>query len=108
MKRMSIEDEKEVIELIKAIQDINMQIANPNRSEIIEILKKAQQKFILESAMYENTIAVKSNSKLTKIDDIDTNTLYTKLPYYKSLYEGSLIKKCTDEEYSSFKSKYNF
>ena len=94
-----METEKEIIETIKDIVDIQEQQINPNRKNIEEILKKAKRDFFVESAIFE--IGGADNRGLLPIEDIDSNVLYNKLPYYKSLYLKKLKDKIDDEK------KYN-
>lgn len=101
-----METEKEIIETIKDIVDIQEQQINPNRKNIEEILKKAKRDFFVESAIFE--ICGADNRGLLPIENIDSNVLYNKLPYYKSLYLEKLKDKLDDEiKYNEIMKKYN-
>ena len=103
-----IEDDKEIADLIKTILEINKQITNPEREKVIELLKKAQNKYPLQSETFENVTAKITKGNIVGIETISTSTLVSKLPYYKSLYIAELYNKCSEKEYNRLKEKYNF
>ena len=81
-----LEKDKEVSELIKGILDIDKQLISPNRDKVIDLLQKAQNKFLKESITYEISYAINKNGSIVDINNIPTEVLLEKLPYYRQLY----------------------
>ena len=98
-----LEKDKEVSELIKGILDIDKQLISPNRDKVIDLLQKAQNKFLKESITYEISYAINKNGSIVDINNIPTEVLLEKLPYYRQLYNSKLIDICK-EEYSDLKT----
>lgn len=101
---MNYKENKEIMDLIKHIKEINKQIKNPDRG-IRKVLTDAQKAFPRESAVYEFSSANGDMSKITTLENIDINILYNKLPVYKSFCEAELLKKCGHELYEEIKMK---
>lgn len=103
LKKDNIDNEKEIIETIKKVVDIQEQQMNPNRKKIEELLKKAQKDFPIESVAFE--VGQSDNKGLVSIENIDINVLYNKLPYYKFLYLKKLKDKIDEKEYNEILKK---
>ncbi|MBP3255311.1 MAG: hypothetical protein J6M60_02330 [Clostridia bacterium] len=103
---MDYEHNKEIMELIKNIKEINEQMYNPNE-KIRKILMEIQEKMKEESSTFELISVNGDISKITTIDNIDINILYSKLPFYKSLCEAKLLEKCGRKLYDEICKKEN-
>lgn len=95
---MNYKESKEIMDLIKNINEINKQIKNPDIG-IRKVLSDVQKAFPTESAIYEFSSANGDITKITTLENIDINILYNKLPIYKSFCEAELLKKCGHELY---------
>ena len=101
---MNYKENKEIMDLIKHIKKINEQIKNPD-GNIREVLADVQKSFPSESVVYEVSSVNGDMSKITTLENIDINILYSKLPVYKSFCEAELLKKCSQELYEEIKRK---
>lgn len=94
---MHYNNEKEVLELIKDIKDLNTQERNFNRQKLESVILSVKQKFFIESHAYESMSAVISGGVTTNIQNLTDDTLKGKIPYYKSLCVERLMEKCGKE-----------
>lgn len=102
-----IKENKEILDLVKHIKDIDAQYKNQNREKIEEILKELQKEFFIESKVFELKEAGGNLNNIFPIEQISLNNLYNKLPYYRNLCEAKLLEKCSKELYEKLKDKYN-
>lgn len=100
-----IKENKEILDLVKHIKDIDAQYKNQNREKIEEILKELQKEFFIESNVFELKEAGGNLNNIFPIEQISINNLYNKLPYYKSLCEAKLLEKCSKELYDELINK---
>lgn len=86
--------EKDILEIIKDIQDINDELNSQNHDieKLRNINRKAKQKFILETSTYEMAMEQFPNTTYISIDYMNVNQLISRLPFYKTLYLEELRK----------------
>lgn len=101
--------EKEILELIKNIQDIDKQLnlSYPNREKLKEITLKAKSKFQKESITYESIEELKPNTQYISIDQMSITDFIQRLPFYKSLYMNELKSKCDLETFNKLSLEYD-
>ena len=89
-----MELEKDVLETIEDIQDINNELYSPNHDveKLRSINRKAKQKFIKETSAYEILQEQLPNTIYIPIDSMNIDQLISRLPFYKSLYLEDLRK----------------
>lgn len=101
--------DKDILEIIKDIQDINEQMntKEPNKIKLQIINEKAKIKFPKETAMCEFEIsAFSGNSSLIPIDAAPIRLLLDRLPIYRNLYINELRKKCEKTTYLEILREY--
>ena len=103
---MDYKEKKEIMDLVKHIQDINHEIINPTKN-MKTVIVDTRKDIQMQSEMYEMACVNMDRSKLTSIDNIDENILYKKLFDYKILCQAELVKKCGQELYEEIKHKEN-
>ena len=91
---MEFKEEKEVIELINHVKDINEQLIEKNAYKIRILIKDIQKTIKEETLIYEITEAKGDLSKLSLIDNIDINVLYNKIPMYRNLCIKKIVEVC--------------
>ena len=98
--------EKDILETIKDIQDINKELSSQNHNieKLRSINRKAKQKFIKETAAFEIGIS-QPNSTYIHIDCMNINQLFCRLPFYKNLYLEELRKQ-SNEYYEKIIKEY--
>ena len=96
---MQYKENKDIMDLIKHIKEINYQINRPNEN-IRKVIADVQNSLKSESIVYELANANGDISKITTIDNIDINILYNKLPDYRALCHAKLLEKCGQELYN--------
>jgi len=103
-----MELEKDILETIKDIQDIDKQLNSsyPNREKLQEITLKAKLKFQKESTTYEVIEELKPNTQYISINQMSINDFIQRLPFYKSLYIKELKSKCDLETFSKLLLEY--
>ena len=90
--------EKDILETIKDIQDINKELSSQNHNieKLRSINRKAKQKFIIETSAYEISKEQLPNATYITIDSMNIDQLFSRLPFYKSLYLDDLRKNAKD------------
>ena len=90
--------EKDILETIKDIQDINKELSSQNHNieKLRSINRKAKQKFIIETSAYEISKEQLPNATYITIDSMNIDQLISRLPFYKSLYLDDLRKNAKD------------
>ena len=102
-----MELEKDILETIKDIQDINKELSSPNHDieKLCSINRKAKQKFIIETSAYEISKEQLPNATYIPIDSMNVEQLISRLPFYKTLYLDDL-RKNTKEYYEKILNEY--
>lgn len=102
-----MELEKDILETIKDIQDINKELSSPNHDieKLRSINRKAKQKFIIETSAYEISKEQLPNATYIPIDSMNVEQLISRLPFYKTLYLDDL-RKNTKEYYEKILNEY--
>ena len=103
---MNYKENKEIMDLVKSIKEINQQIVNPDNN-IRKVIADAQQQVKKESLILENTLAIKNNAGITSIENIDVNVLYNRLIDYKVLCINKLKEKCEKEVFDEIIKENN-
>ena len=101
--------DKDILEIIKDIQDINEQMnaKEPNKIKLQIINSKAKAKFPEETANCELALSVFSgNTSLTPISAAPIRLLLDRLPIYRDLYINELRKKCGETKYFEILKEY--
>ena len=99
--------EKDILEIIKDIQDINNELNSQNHDieKLRNINRKAKQKFFLETSTYEMEMEQLPNTTYISIDSMNVNQLISRLPFYKTLYLKEL-RKNSNELYEKLLKEY--
>ena len=103
---MNYKEDKEIMDLIKHIKEINKQMVNTD-DEIRKVIADTQKSLPFESLTYELASANGDFSQITTLDNISIGILHSKLPGYKMLCENELIKKCGQKLYEKIKEEEN-
>lgn len=99
-------EDKELMKIVNYIKEINEQFFNPNEG-IRDLLTRIQNDYNVESNIIEKASVNWDLSKITWVENIDINVLYSKLPVYKDFFNLELAKKCTKELYDEIIKKEN-
>ena len=104
---MNYKESKDIMDLIKNIHEIDKQIKNPNNN-IRRVIADAQKLIPTEESLtYEISTVNGDFTKLTTLENIDVNTLYSKLPAYRNFCLAELFKECGKEVFNEIKRKEN-
>lgn len=106
---MNIKEEKEIMDIVKDIKDIDKQLKslNPEYDKLQEITIKAKKKFYNETSSYEALQATKPNTKFIPINEMAISEFIQRLPFYRSLYVNELIGKVGKEYYEELAKKWS-
>ena len=96
---MTPEDEKNILDAIKTMKEIDKQIQNPDRQGMIEVLKEAKKKALFEITLLEAHLP-KSNFK--PFEKCDNDSLYNNLPLYKKGIVNYCINKFGEEVFNEY------
>ena len=103
---MELIETKEIKELIDNIKDLNSLIVNFDRKKLEDLLIKLQTKYLDKSLVFELSYLTNPNGSFSSIDNVSDDDLKNKIPYYKSLCIGELMKKCRHEKYNEIVKEY--
>lgn len=105
---MEIKVQKDILDIIKDIKDIDEQLnsSNPDCEKLQEITLKAKLKFQEESTTYEVAEELKPNTQYISINQMSINDFIQRLPFYKSLYIKELKSKCDLETFNKLSLEY--
>lgn len=106
---MEIKVQKDILDIIKDIRDIDEQLNSPNPDceKLKEITLKAKLKFQKESTIYEVAEELKPNTQYISIHQMSINDFIQRLPFYKSLYIKELKSKCDLGTFNKLSLEYN-
>ena len=106
--KMTPEDEKNILDAIKTMKEIDKQIQNPDRQGMIEVLKEQGMIEVLKEAkkkaLFEITLleAHLPKSDFKPFEKCDNDSLYNNLPLYKKGIVNYCINKFGEEVFNEY------
>ena len=97
---------RQILDIIKDIKDIDIQINNPTDEGVKEVILNVKNKLPIDTIMFEEKLSILSKGKLTNIDNVSFSELYNRLPYYRGLCVNYLMNICGKEVYKNLASEY--
>ena len=96
----------DITDIVKDIKNLINQQKNPTRNGMLKVLNDVQNKYKIETSIYETVECLSTNGNMTNIENVSDKVLYSRLEPYKIILINKLIDKCGQDKANQIIKEY--
>ena len=101
-----LQNQKEIIDFAKDIEDLTKQQKNPTRDGMENVILNIKNKYKIETEVFERSTALATNGVMTDIKNISNDVLYNRLKAYKEIIILKFVDKYGNEILNNIVEEY--